>query len=468
MSAQISENFTQNKGTNWRAASEVHASATIQSDTTIVSGLAAPCTLTLPQTRTTLYPLLAPTQRLGGLSLNAEFDVEDADGSGAAFAITIVPDPGDAGVLINGAASYVLPANARAKITWVPSLAAGVGGFTAQLYEPGAGGVVGLLGNVIGPSNANRVARLSGPGAGAAVAQDSTITIQKQQGGSIAVPTLEDTSVVLARDPTVGSFSVGQVAVTDFLGTKDYTFTWGYNINSGVAGVPTIRNSIECDFQGPPGQFSIEGHFAQTTIPAGWHGSAGYSYRPFTTNAFASGIAHSQASAAGGGNWLVVDPSYAPLTMQLINHNGQQNYSEGLYSAIWTNTNAGLLSAHAFADATAAVQSIMGYWDAIGGALVTTAATKSAYLGRCAANGSGRRALISWDGNHNGVQLFTFATNGATGVDLGGGVGVLGWSVATTAPTANPATGFVLYVDPADGVLKARGSGGTITPIALP
>lgn len=40
--------------------------------------------------------------------------------------------------------------------------------------------------------------------------------------------------------------------------------------------------------------------------------------------------------------------------------------------------------------------------------------------------------------------------------------------VAATAPTANPVSGFVLYMDPADNILKARGPAGTVTPIALP
>jgi hypothetical protein len=39
---------------------------------------------------------------------------------------------------------------------------------------------------------------------------------------------------------------------------------------------------------------------------------------------------------------------------------------------------------------------------------------------------------------------------------------------AAVAPTGNPVTGFLLFVDPADGILKARGSTGTITPLALP
>ncbi len=51
---------------------------------------------------------------------------------------------------------------------------------------------------------------------------------------------------------------------------------------------------------------------------------------------------------------------------------------------------------------------------------------------------------------------------------FGGGVGVVGITEATTAPTSNPIAGFVLFVDPADHILKARGPSGTVTPLALP
>lgn len=49
------------------------------------------------------------------------------------------------------------------------------------------------------------------------------------------------------------------------------------------------------------------------------------------------------------------------------------------------------------------------------------------------------------------------------------GEGVLLWTSASTIPGANPpANSFYLYVDPADGILKARGSAGTITALAVP
>lgn len=59
---------------------------------------------------------------------------------------------------------------------------------------------------------------------------------------------------------------------------------------------------------------------------------------------------------------------------------------------------------------------------------------------------------------------------GATGIGLfgsptyGSGKGVLFVANATTAPTANPTNGGILYVQA--GALKYRGSSGTITTIA--
>jgi hypothetical protein len=48
---------------------------------------------------------------------------------------------------------------------------------------------------------------------------------------------------------------------------------------------------------------------------------------------------------------------------------------------------------------------------------------------------------------------------------FGGGRGVIAIANASVAPTVNPAGGGLLYVD--DGVLKYRGSNGTVTTIAL-
>jgi hypothetical protein len=50
----------------------------------------------------------------------------------------------------------------------------------------------------------------------------------------------------------------------------------------------------------------------------------------------------------------------------------------------------------------------------------------------------------------------------------GTGLGVVFLGNAATIPSTNPAAGVVLYVDPADGILKVRGSAGTVTALAIP
>lgn len=70
-----------------------------------------------------------------------------------------------------------------------------------------------------------------------------------------------------------------------------------------------------------------------------------------------------------------------------------------------------------------------------------------------------------------GGLLTEFRDNGNIGINLssyGGGVGVIAVGNATTIPSSNPTGGFILYVDPADNKLKARGPSGTVTEIANP
>lgn len=65
----------------------------------------------------------------------------------------------------------------------------------------------------------------------------------------------------------------------------------------------------------------------------------------------------------------------------------------------------------------------------------------------------------------DGTQFFS---PGVT-PDFGGGSGVWGIGTANTAPTTNPGAGhFIVYVNPGNGHWEARGSGGTITTLALP
>jgi hypothetical protein len=63
--------------------------------------------------------------------------------------------------------------------------------------------------------------------------------------------------------------------------------------------------------------------------------------------------------------------------------------------------------------------------------------------------------------NANGMQI-----GAVGGMDLGGGNGVIGIDNATTAPSTNPTAGIVLYVDPADNLLKYRQAAGTTVTLS--
>jgi hypothetical protein len=97
------------------------------------------------------------------------------------------------------------------------------------------------------------------------------------------------------------------------------------------------------------------------------------------------------------------------------------------------------------------------------GAAVAVYAFSGDFIVRNAPSGLAN-AAITWTErfkvSNAGNYLFSSSTES--------GVGVMALKT-TTAPSASPsAAGFYIYVDPADNKLKARGSSGTITPLALP
>ncbi len=70
--------------------------------------------------------------------------------------------------------------------------------------------------------------------------------------------------------------------------------------------------------------------------------------------------------------------------------------------------------------------------------------------------GGGGANRVNFDPNGNvGIRTFSF----------GSGIGVIGIGNSNTAPTTNPVNGGVFYVEA--GALKYRGSGGTVTTLAL-
>lgn len=98
--------------------------------------------------------------------------------------------------------------------------------------------------------------------------------------------------------------------------------------------------------------------------------------------------------------------------------------------------------------------------------LTATAASKLDW-----ANYVGNTGILTYDTIGALTQKFTIDQSGNVGVgttSFGGAVGALGLKVATTAPASTPTSTFVLYVDPADSKLKAKGPSGTVTPLADP
>jgi len=81
---------------------------------------------------------------------------------------------------------------------------------------------------------------------------------------------------------------------------------------------------------------------------------------------------------------------------------------------------------------------------------------------------SGSNSGIHFLTNGAGTARIKIASDGSLGINtetqFGSGAGVIGIANATTAPTANPIGGGVLYVQ--SGALKYRGSSGTPTTIA--
>jgi len=77
--------------------------------------------------------------------------------------------------------------------------------------------------------------------------------------------------------------------------------------------------------------------------------------------------------------------------------------------------------------------------------------------------GTDGNVQIGYDGSTAKSNVAMFGAG-----SFGGGVNVFFVGTATTAPTTNPTGGFLLYVDPADNKLKARGPSGTVTTLATP
>ncbi len=227
----------------------------------------------------------------------------------------------------------------------------------------GGGGAVTLAGNAVGPLSANRVVALSGDTVTKLIVQDSGTTIKMLQGGDLAAPVTENPYVIQPRDPTYGAFSVAQVVPNFFNGTNDTTFTWGYNVDATIAGVPVIRTTFETDFNSPPGTHSIEMHFGQFSIPnAGvWAPGIAGVVRPLSCNAFGNGqvnVASEINSAAGAFRISEHTTAQELFTLTGTGTGSHQTVGAG-FAEKWCNTGANNVTLSLWSTGFAALQ---GAW----------------------------------------------------------------------------------------------------------
>lgn len=340
--------------------------------------------------------------------------------------------------------------------------------------------VVTLAGNVTGPSNANRVVGLSGDSVTKLVTQDSGTSVFLLEGGTDGAPTTEYLFVMRTPNNTRGDFMLDLQGNPSF-GTTNYVMSLGYNVNNTVPTVPTIRWSLETDFNDGLNH-SIEIHGGQYSIPTGWNGLAvGYSGRPFEANALSNGVQnsgcgiHSPWPALTGA--FHVEDSFDGFQPLVIDRNAATfRSSPGAFSSPTMKLITGENNAMAgigFARADAAIRAYSGWAGSLGGGLVTGVAMFTGvsgtgmFIGRCDANFGNRREMISMDDGYNGIQLLSFGGAAPVTTDFGNGVGVLGLTKATTAPNANPAVGnWIIYSDPATGNLLGRSGAGNTRTIA--
>lgn len=297
----------------------------------------------------------------------------------------------------------------------------------------------------------------------------SAAIIRLTEGGTVGAPSAEDPLQVQPVDAAYGRFSALYLSGGAFSGTNDFVGEWGYNVDGAKSTVPTIRLAFEADYNDGAAH-SIEAHFAQFSIPAGWNGSPGFAvHRPLTLNGFADGkvgvaIAWRGAGTlnfAGGSNGATQQVSWANGQATFVPAAYTISFASGFTLADQGNGNAIISSGVVLAIQTALeldVQSDYVFFKTSAGVIQGNILT--------AGLGGEKAICFVMDGvagpivSKSGVQL------GATAYarDFGSGVGVVGISNATTVPTTNPTGGAVIYAQ--GGAIKARGSSGTVTTMA--
>lgn len=342
--------------------------------------------------------------------------------------------------------------------------------FAGETGAGGGGGIDILNGNVVGPSNANRVVELSGDSITKIVTQDSGVSIKQTQGGTVGVPANENPLRWLPRDPAKAEFGINLTG-TNFLGTIDTVIRYGYNPDSAdINAEPRAFFAIEQDYDDGLGV----GH----KIEMYWQISANdasLAVRPIFVNYNrTSGDSNVVVSFRGANSGFNVTEAVSGDPVYAATHVQQAWYVNGTQLAGLDGVGGFTVSGGFPIRVGAAPLPTVGYIRIGGNA--TDGVTFRNFLntrnfygmfsdGEDLSIGHPVRALspdaIAMKPG-KGVQFFE-----NTG-DFGGGIDVIGIAVANTAPTGNPTSGFVLFVDPADNKLKVRGQGGTITPLANP
>lgn len=107
-------------------------------------------------------------------------------------------------------------------------------------------------------------------------------------------------------------------------------------------------------------------------------------------------------------------------------------------------------------------------WDTVGYAASTNIYARAAETYTSIAHGSYLSFTTTDIGATSPLERVRIQSDGSVGIgttQFGGGSKVVGLANASTVPSSNPTGGGVLYVE--GGALKYRGSGGTVTTIAL-
>lgn len=232
-------------------------------------------------------------------------------------------------------------------------------------------------------------------------------------------------------------------------------------ISVGNAGVPCTVSGAGLSLHTNGGLTHVQSSVTLLSINAASGDQLSLGAAPASTGSLrlssANGIASRNAA-----NSADISLLYADASDHVFVGGNASNPSGRLQNVINTSADANLylqnvsssgLAGIVMQDNNGSVQCSVTYNNASSGLLINGHATCPLLLSVNAVT----QLLV--DGNNQGVQLF----NGSTS-DLGGGAGMLGIHNCTTAPTTNPTNGGIMFVQ--NGVLKYRGSSGTITIIA--